>query len=113
MEYQSSRHKSNALTYQDTLLYQTQSNQSTHQRLRENITVRGTNKHPHCSNFTELLSMERGKDLFHLRTDLLVSHIQKYNLMNLWVNEYQRISGDSWMYSYQRTPMGNPYINPI
>ena len=23
------------------------------------------------------------------------------------------ISGDSWMYPYQRTPMGNPYISPI
>ena len=22
-------------------------------------------------------------------------------------------SGDSWMYPYQRTPMGNPYISPI
>ena len=22
-------------------------------------------------------------------------------------------SGDSWMYPYQHTPMGNPYINPI
>ena len=21
--------------------------------------------------------------------------------------------GDNWMYSYQRTPMGNPYLNPI
>ena len=24
-----------------------------------------------------------------------------------------RYSGDSWMYPYQRTPMGNPYISPI
>ena len=24
-----------------------------------------------------------------------------------------RISGDSWMYPYQRTPMGNPHISPI
>ena len=23
------------------------------------------------------------------------------------------ITGDSWMYPYQRTPMGNPYISPI
>ena len=23
------------------------------------------------------------------------------------------LSGDSWMYPYQRTPMGNPYISPI
>ena len=22
------------------------------------------------------------------------------------------VSGDSWMYPYQRTPMGNPYISP-
>ena len=22
-------------------------------------------------------------------------------------------SGDSWMYPYQRAPMGNPYISPI
>ncbi len=22
-------------------------------------------------------------------------------------------SGDSWMYPYQRTPMGNPYISPM
>ena len=22
-------------------------------------------------------------------------------------------SGDSWMYPYQRTPMGNPYISPV
>ena len=22
-------------------------------------------------------------------------------------------SGDSWMYPYKRTPMGNPYISPI
>ena len=22
-------------------------------------------------------------------------------------------SGDSWIYPYQRTPMGNPYISPI
>ncbi len=22
------------------------------------------------------------------------------------------MSGDSWMYPYQRTPMGNPYISP-
>ena len=22
-------------------------------------------------------------------------------------------SGDSWMYPYQRTPMGNPYVSPI
>ena len=22
-------------------------------------------------------------------------------------------SGDGWMYPYQRTPMGNPYISPI
>ena len=22
-------------------------------------------------------------------------------------------SGDSWMYPYQRTPVGNPYISPI
>ena len=25
----------------------------------------------------------------------------------------QQISGDSWMYPYQRTSMGNPYISPI
>ena len=24
-----------------------------------------------------------------------------------------RMSGDSWMYPYQRTPMGNAYISPI
>ena len=24
-----------------------------------------------------------------------------------------QLSGDSWMYPYQRTPMGNPYISPI
>ncbi len=24
-----------------------------------------------------------------------------------------QMSGDSWMYPYQRTPMGNPYISPI
>ncbi len=24
-----------------------------------------------------------------------------------------RFSGDSWMYPYQRTPMGNPYISPL
>ena len=24
-----------------------------------------------------------------------------------------QFSGDSWMYPYQRTPIGNPYINPI
>ena len=23
------------------------------------------------------------------------------------------VSGDIWMYPYQRTPMGNPYISPI
>ena len=23
------------------------------------------------------------------------------------------VSGHSWMYPYQRTPMGNPYISPI
>ena len=27
--------------------------------------------------------------------------------------ELGNISGDSWMYPYQRTPMGNPYISPI
>ena len=27
--------------------------------------------------------------------------------------EYDLISGDSWMYPYQRTPMENPYISPI
>ena len=26
---------------------------------------------------------------------------------------FQTLSGDSWMYPYQRTPMGNPYISPI
>ena len=26
---------------------------------------------------------------------------------------YKNHSGDSWMYPYQRTPMGNPYISPI
>ena len=26
---------------------------------------------------------------------------------------FLQVSGDSWMYPYQRTPMGNPYISPI
>ena len=26
---------------------------------------------------------------------------------------WPHMSGDSWMYPYQRTPMGNPYISPI
>ena len=26
---------------------------------------------------------------------------------------YGKFSGDSWMYPYQGTPMGNPYISPI
>ena len=29
------------------------------------------------------------------------------------VRQICQISGDSWMYPYQRTPMGNPYISPI
>ena len=29
------------------------------------------------------------------------------------VVESSIFSGDSWMYPYQRTPMGNPYISPI
>ena len=31
------------------------------------------------------------------------------------IEKYQGVydSGDSWMYPYQRTPMGNPYISPI
>ena len=30
-----------------------------------------------------------------------------------WVFLGSQSSGDSWMYPYQRTPMGNPYISPI
>ena len=29
------------------------------------------------------------------------------------LNQNHLASGDSWMYPYQRTPMGNPYISPI
>ena len=27
--------------------------------------------------------------------------------------EMRLLSGDSWMYPYQRSPMGNPYLSPI
>ena len=30
-----------------------------------------------------------------------------------YVNSLEGISGGSWMYPYQRTPMGNPDISPI
>ena len=33
-----------------------------------------------------------------------------------WVIIYHRshlLSGDSWMYPYQRTPMENPHIGPV
>ena len=30
-----------------------------------------------------------------------------------WAGVGCGLSGDSWMYPYQRTPMGNPYISPI
>ncbi len=33
-------------------------------------------------------------------------------IKNHW-NHHLEISGNSWMYPYQRTPMGNPYISPI
>ncbi len=32
---------------------------------------------------------------------------------SLWWWPFDQISGDSWMYPYQRTAMGNPYISPI
>ena len=33
--------------------------------------------------------------------------------MNWRKHPWSSISGDSWMYPYQRTPMGNLYISPI
>ncbi len=41
----------------------------------------------------------------------IISPIFGMKIKNLWVATNQ--SGDSWMYPYQRTPMGNPYISPI
>ena len=32
---------------------------------------------------------------------------------NVCIQQQLIESGDSWMYPYQRTPMGNPYISPI
>ncbi len=43
--------------------------------------------------------------------------MEKYCLFRIFTQLHidlpQTISGDSWMYPYQRTPMGNPYISPI
>ena len=40
--------------------------------------------------------------MVHSKVDTLVKH-----------GETNVMSGDGWMYPYQRTPMGNPYISPI
>ena len=30
-----------------------------------------------------------------------------------FLGEAHQTSGDNWMYPYQRTPIGNPYVSPI
>ena len=37
----------------------------------------------------------------------------RYGTMFFNMEAQVHVSGDSWMYPYQRTPMGNPYISPI
>ena len=37
----------------------------------------------------------------------------RHDLMSENWRLVSEVSGGSWMYPYQRTPMGNPYISPI
>ena len=46
----------------------------------------------------------------NMESDAIATDSVKQGAMNM---ERIYVSEDSWMYPYQGTPMGNPYISPI
>ena len=73
---------------------------------------------------TKSLTFSRGPKGCHANrsnTDIELDDSKLHNILhnymffNLYFGGFSKTgnSGDSWMYPYQRTPMGNPYISPI
>ena len=44
---------------------------------------------------------------------LVIKHVLKQFVLGIATScDPKHVSGDSWMYPYQRTPIGNSYISP-
>ena len=65
--------------------------------------------HPRSTHANDLPGMLNGL------LDLIAKHSINISLLHGKSVDHKArlpLSGDSWMYPYQRTPMGNPYISP-
>ena len=60
-----------------------------------------------------MAEINRGYQLLTKWDDHIAQMVVKNGDFHHPMDSHHQLSGDSWMYPYQRTPMGNPYISPI